>query len=150
MNKTMKKLLTLLLLGLCLVGTGCRSHKQSALVQVQPKFDAEVEWKLTSIRGKQVTYADDQKLATVQFNPESGVISGCAGCNRFFGNYRDLGEGHLQLSDISSTKMMCPETFMKIENLYLPTLNKVDGYELGEYQLQLFQGDKVVLTFERL
>lgn len=145
----MKKLIVIIL-GLLVLTTGCKSHKNAATVQVKPQFEPEVEWKLMSIKGKQVSYNEDQKLATVQFNPESGVISGCAGCNRFFGNFKDLGEGKMELSDISSSKMMCPENFMKIENLYLPVLRKVDGYELGEYRLELKQGDKVVLTFEKL
>jgi len=65
------------------------------------------------------------------------------------GNFKDLGNGKLALSEVSSTKMACPEPFMKVERLYLPVLNKVNGYKLGEYTLELLQGNAVVLTYEK-
>lgn len=145
----MKKILSLFfaVLALC---TSCRCHKKAAVVTVEPKFETEVVWKLTAVKGKKINYAKDQKIATIQFNPEAGLVSGCTGCNRFFGNFKDFGKGKMELSEISSTKMACPEPFMKVEGLYLPVLRKVDGYNLGEYQLELLQGDKVVLTFEKM
>lgn len=145
----MKKYILILFSAIALLGA-CKSNRQSAVVSVEPQFEKDVEWKLTAVKGKKISYAEDQKLATIQFNPEAGLVSGSAGCNRFFGNFKDLGNGKMILSDIGSSKMMCPETFMKVENIYLPQLRKVDGYILGEYQLELLQGDKVVLTFEKL
>lgn len=146
----LKKAIYLTLLCALTFGTfSCRSHKSTVIINAQPKFETETVWDLVSVRGKKLNYDQDQKTATIQFNPEAGTISGCTGCNHLVGNYKDLGDGKLLLSEVSCTKMACPEPFMKIERTYLPVLKKVDGYKLGEYTLELLQGETVVLTYEK-
>ncbi|MDO4216846.1 MAG: META domain-containing protein [Bacteroidales bacterium] len=147
----MKKIYLLLatcLLALVSMG-GCKSHKETVKINVEPKLEEGVVWHLMTVRNKQMVYEPHQQPATIQFNPESGVISGNAGCNKFFANYKDHGDGKIEFSEITSSKMACPEPFMKIERTYLPVLSKVDGYRVGEYTLELLQGDKVILTYEK-
>lgn len=133
---------------LSFLACGCKSHK-SAVVNADPKFQPEEVWVLTTIRDKAVTYAEGQRICTITINPEAGTFNGCSGCNRYFGNFKDLGNGKMELSEWNGTKMACPETFMALERNYMQQLHKVDGYVIGEYTLELMQGDKVVLTFAK-
>lgn len=131
-----------------LTACGCRTHRE-AVVNAQPEFSAEETWQLSEMRGKEVTLAEGQKKITLQVNPEAGTISGFSGCNRYFGNVKFDSRGHLTLSELNGTKMACPEAFHKVESAYMQMLRKCDGYSIEQYRLQLLQGDKVLLTFEK-
>ena len=127
----------------------CRSHRQDVKVSVLPEFSAEEVWELTSVRGRAVTYAEGQKHATLCVNPEAGTVSGHNGCNSFFGNFENLGNGKMKLTQIMSTKMACPEPFHKLESQYMQTLSHCDGYDINAYSLNLMQGEKIVLSFDK-
>lgn len=133
---------------LMIMTIGCKSHKDS-VVNAQPEFNPDVVWQLSDIRGKEVTFLDGQKKINIQINTEAGTFSGNSGCNRYFGTFKDLGNGKMTLSGFNGTKMACPEAFHKIENNYLQLLRRCDGYRLSEYTLELLQDDKVLLTFEK-
>lgn len=128
---------------------GCSSRKDSVVLNANPAFEQNVEWQLVSIKNKKVYYEEDQPHATLIFNPESGQINGISGCNHYFAAYRDLGNGKIEIGALGSTKMACPEAFMRLENNYYNTLAKVDGYRLGEYTLELLAGETVVLTYDK-
>ncbi|MBO7489341.1 MAG: META domain-containing protein [Bacteroidales bacterium] len=129
--------------------SGCKSHKET-VVNVRPEFNAEEVWQLGEMKGKEVVFLEGQKKITIQINPEAGTFSGCSGCNRYFGNFKDLGDGKMVLSDFNGTKMACPEAFHKMENNYMQLLQRCDGFNLSEYSLELMQGEKVLLTFEKI
>lgn len=151
MSQKMKKLYTILatcLLALVSMG-GCKSNKDTVVINAKPQLEEGTVWNLVSVKAKQIVYEPNQLPATIQFNPESGVLNGSAGCNHFYANYKDHGDGTMEISELTSTKMACPEPFMKIERTYLPVLSKVDGYRVGEYTLELLQGEKVVLSYEK-
>ena len=128
---------------------GCGSQRD-VVVNAQAEFVASDIWVLVSIKGKEVTFAEGQKRVSIHVNPEAGTFGGNNGCNRYFGNFKDLGEGRMELSDINATKMACPEAFHKIERNYMQLLRRCDGYSLGEYTLDLKQGETVLLTFEKV
>lgn len=128
---------------------GCSSNKKNVVVQVEPKFEQQEEWTLTQVRGKSIKYDEEQSPATIQFNPEAHTVFGCTGCNRFFGEYQEGPEGKIAFLELGSTKMACPEPWMKTESMYMSTLRKVDGFVLTEYRLELLQGEKVILVFEK-
>ncbi|MCQ2277954.1 MAG: META domain-containing protein [Bacteroidales bacterium] len=141
-------IMTALMIAMC----GCKSHKnQASNNTMQPKFEENVEWQLVTIRGKRVEYKEDQRHVTISFNPEANNVSGCSGCNRYFGTYEaNISKGLLSLGEMNSTKMACPEPFMKLERQYLSALQKVDRYDMGEYELKLYQGATEVLGFEKV
>ena len=143
------KRVTLLLSILMIMTIGCKSHKDS-VVNAHPEFNSAEVWQLTDMRGKEVTFLDGQKKINIQINTEAGTFSGTSGCNRYFGNFKDLGNGKMLLSEFNGTKMACPEAFHKMENSYLQLLRRCDGYRLSEYTLELLQDDKVLLTFEKI
>ncbi|MBQ7063097.1 MAG: META domain-containing protein [Bacteroidales bacterium] len=128
---------------------GCRTP-QETLVSVQTEFAADETWQLTAMRGREVTLAEGQGQLTLQINPEAGTFSGFSGCNRYFGTLQLGRDGHLTFSDFNGTKMACPEAFHRVESSYLQHLRKCDTYILEQYRLQLLQGDKPMLTFEKL
>lgn len=139
-----------MLLSILMIMTiGCKSHKDS-VVNAHPEFNSAEVWQLSDMRGKEVTFLDGQKKINIQINTEAGTFSGTSGCNRYFGNFKDLGNGKMLLSGFNGTKMACPEAFHKMENSYLQLLRRCDGYRLSEYTLELLQDDKVLLTFEKI
>lgn len=144
----MKRIFTLLSI-ITMALTGCKSTKDSqAIVMAEPQFDHEVVWQLTSMRGKTVNYEEGQKQVTLQFNPEAGTLSGCSACNQYFASYKS-DDKNITIGQVNGTKMACPEPWMTLERKYMQELRKVDQYQLGDYQLDLMQGETVILHFEK-
>ena len=128
---------------------GCNNRKNEVKVFAQPEFQIEDIWTLSSIRGKSVSYMDGQHEAYISFNPEAGTVKGHNGCNIFFGNFKDFGDGKMKLSEISTSKMSCPDDFHRLEQSFMQTLMRCNTYKLGQYTLELFQDEKKMLTFEK-
>lgn len=126
----------------------CKCHQKS-VVNVAAKFETEDLWLLSEMQGKEVVPLEGQKKISLEFNPEAGTFNGYSGCNRYFGKFKDLGDGRMELSDFNGTKKACPESFHKVESSYMSLLRRCDGYKLGEYALELTQKGKVLLTFEK-
>jgi heat shock protein HslJ len=149
MIKQTKKI-TLILFAIAVITmSGCKCHKKVAVIETTPEFNAEETWMLISMRGKEVVYNEGQKQITLVINPEAGTMNGHSGCNRYFGDFKDLGNGQFELGMINATKMACPEPFHKIEGAYMQLLRQCDNYNLGEYTLEFKQKDKVLLSFEK-
>ena len=127
---------------------GCKSPKET-VVNATASLDSEANWKLVAMHGKAVRLVEGMKPITIHFNLEAGTFSGSSGCNRYFGNFKDLGEQKMKLSEFNGTKMACPESFHKIENGYMQLLRRCDAYRVGEYTLELMQGENVLLSFEK-
>ncbi len=148
--KTFVHLASCILLLSSIVACGCKSHKAAVVNTQQPVFNAEEVWVLTEMRGKEVVYAEGQTKATIQINPEAGTFSGKNGCNQYMGTFKDFGNGKMELSDFNGTKMLCPEPFRKFEVNFMQAIHKCNGYNLGEYSLDLLDDEKVLLHFERV
>jgi heat shock protein HslJ len=131
------------------MSAGCKTHKDS-IVNAMPAFNSEDVWQLATMQGKEVAFLEGQKKISIQINTEAGTFSGSSGCNRYFGSFKDLGDGKMLLADINGTKMACPEAFHKMENSYMQLLRRCDAYRLNEYSLDLMQGDKVLLSFDKV
>ncbi len=141
-----RSIIILLLAVMCFAG--CKT-KKNVIVNVRPEFDIDVVWTLSAMRDKEMVYDDGQPKVTLQVNPEAGTINGKNGCNRYFGNIKILDDRKMELSEIGSTKMACPESMRKVESSFMQLLRKCDRYELDAESLRLMQGDKVLLTFIR-
>lgn len=147
----MKRIALFSLIALISLGS-CKCHKDSVETKAmeQPLSNAITEWQLVNMRGKDITYAEDQSPVTIQFNPEANNVSGCSGCNRYFGDFKFSNQGDITIGDLNGTKMACPEPFMTLERQYMQTLHNVDHYAIEENQLTLMQGDKVVLIYTQV
>lgn len=154
MTHPMKKhFVHLLVAAVALVAASCASTHSTPMPTDHLTFNRDETWVLTAIKQKEVVYADDQEKVTLQFNPETGNISGCAGCNHYFGNYLFKSDtdtqGQLAITQVGATQMMCPDEVMRLESTLLPLLSKVTHCTLTAYRLTLRQGSKVLLEFEK-
>ncbi len=112
-----------LALGACATTTSGETGMTEAAPAALPLAGAE--WAVSSINGQPVI--KDSKV-TMQF--EDGRVYGAGSCNRFMGGYTP-GEGlTIQLSQMASTMMACPEDLMNQESLFLKTLGDVTGYSI--------------------
>jgi len=94
------------------------------------------EWTVTSINGQPVI---EGSKVTMQF--EDGRVFGAASCNRFMGGYTP-GDGlTIELSQMASTMMACPDALMNQESLFLKTLGDVTSYSIDGATAKLNTGD---------
>lgn len=81
------------------------------------------EWNVIEINGKAVTPAAGQEYPFIGFKTAESQLYGTTGCNRFFGGYKLGAKGAIDLGNLGSTRMMCPD--MKIEDSLFDALGKV-------------------------
>lgn len=130
----MKKYFLIALAATILIVTGCcncssRSKDAKPLVGTQ--------WHLVQIMGRDVDKPDDSY--TLLFAAD-GNVSGTGDCNRITGRYSADEKRALKLSQMASTRMMCPD--QKSENEYLQMLERVTHYEMdGDMMLMLSDGE---------
>jgi heat shock protein HslJ len=84
----------------------------------------------------------------VTANFENGQVTGNAGCNGYFGDYRFHGETKLTVMVMGMTEMYCaPDALMAQEAEYLAALDKAASYVLAEDRLQIedISGNEVLV-----
>lgn len=145
---------TILILALaCLMTTACKTPTALPKDNYVMNFNRDEIWVLTAMRQREVNYSAGQEKLTLSLNPEAMNISGSAGCNSYFGTYTYTptadDRGALTFSHMGSTKMMCPDPVMKLEDQYLPLISKTTSCVITAYKLTLLQGDKIILEFEK-
>ena len=96
-------------------------------------------WVLTNI-GNTPTAKGVQ--TTLTFSSDN-QFSGNAGCNQYFGTF-ELNDGEFSVSDIGSTRKICPDDAQDQEDNYLITLGsahsmKMFGGNLVIYSNEIFQ-----------
>jgi heat shock protein HslJ len=91
------------------------------------------EWAVFEINGKPVVA---NSKPTITF--EEGRVFGAASCNRFMGGYKVGADGlKLEMSQMASTMMACPDELMTQEGQFLGTLGAVTGYAVADGVLTL-------------
>lgn len=76
--------------------------------------------------------------STVTMTFAEGRVSGKAGCNRFMGGFAVGADGlKLEMSQMASTMMACPDALMTQEARFLGTLGAVTGYAVADGVLTL-------------
>jgi heat shock protein HslJ len=103
-----------------------------------------IDWKLTRIENRDV---NSNSKAVIRFDEQNRRVSGNGGCNGFGGNLSVNGSS-LRVSQVISTKMFC-EQGSDVENRFFNQLERVTRYDLNNGKLQLFNGSRIVLEFER-
>ncbi|MGD9148145.1 MAG: META domain-containing protein, partial [Anaerolineae bacterium] len=79
---------------------------------------------------------------------EDGRVTGNAGCNQYFGDYRFHGDNRLTVTVMGMTEMYCaPDAVMAQEADYLAALDKTATYVIAEDRLQIedISGDEVLV-----
>ena len=109
---------------------------------------ADKEWQLAMVSdGDHTLRPMSPVLASVNF-AAGGKVSGSTGCNRYFGTYKQSGS-KLDLSPLGSTRMMCVEDAMAIEDAFTNAMAKVTHWHKDNSTLVLDDTDgKAILKFE--
>ena len=75
-------------------------------------------------------------------------VTGFAGCNSITGGYT-LSGNKIKFT-IASTKMMCPEEQMAVEDFLLKALSSASSYQLEGDVLELFDGETSLADFKAI
>jgi heat shock protein HslJ len=120
--------------------TGCASTGTEPATKPAPTGGAALlgtEWKVTEIAGKGIV---PNSTPSILF--ADGRVSGAGSCNRFMGGYTVGADGlTLQMSQMASTMMACPDDLMQQERVFLDTLGAVTGYSVAGNVLTLKTAD---------
>lgn len=107
--------------------------------------DLSGEWNVVAVKGEKVA-----GNPYIGFDLENGRLYGNAGCNRIMGGVTvdSINPGHIGLTNIASTRMMCPD--MDTEQKVLGALNGVTGFNASSTGVELTDKDgKVLLSLEK-
>ncbi len=95
------------------------------------------EWAVFEINGQPIVAGSKP---TITF--EEGRVFGAGSCNRFMGGYTLAPDGlKLEMSQMASTMMACPDALMTQESQFLGTLGGVTGYAVADGVLTLNGAD---------
>lgn len=117
--------------------SGCAGSSNSAGPATKPAPTGAAlaggEWAVFEINGAPIV-ADSKP--TIEF--KEGRVFGAGSCNRFMGGYTVSPDGmKLQMSQMASTMMACPDPLMQQEGMFLKTLGDVTGYSVSGNVLTL-------------
>lgn len=113
----MRKIITLSIASLA-VFSGC-SVANLSVDDLQNK-----EFTISSYKANGKSYELPQNTKTsISFDNKDKRLFGTAGCNRFFGNYKDQGSSIKIEDNLASTKMLCDQESMKFEDNFLRYFN---------------------------
>ena len=102
----------------------------------------EGSWLIETAYGQPVVVAD---TAIITFDTQAMQVSGCNGCNRFFGPYSVSEKQTLSLKNLATTMMACPD--MDLETKILQSMNAVRAVKAGANadEMQLVDAEGNVL-----
>lgn len=105
------------------------------------------EWKMEYLRWKGTQFGAEDKIPTIKFEPDNKV-SGNGGCNNFFSTFSLEGRT-INLEEIGSTKMACPET-MELEQAFFQFLDVEFRaiFNDGELVLSSDGGNTMIFSFK--
>lgn len=100
---------------------------------------------LESVKWSLIELAENESVppqASVYAVFDNQRLSGSAGCNRYFTDTKGSGPYDIVIGPVGSTRMMCPEPMMQVEDRYLAALQKVRqfGFLFGQLVLG-YEGD---------
>ncbi|WP_107038451.1 META domain-containing protein [Brumimicrobium mesophilum] len=85
---------------------------------------------------------------SITFDLDKMTVSGKDGCNNFNAQIETLSNADLEIGQVASTKMMCPD--METSNQFLLALDQVVSYKIQSNQLVMLDKDgKKLVLFER-
>lgn len=116
---------------------------------LNPKLSLTGEWKLSNIKGIDLTKYKTEKNITIKFDLKQCTASGLLGCNTFSCSidFKEDYSSPLQFGSIRKTKMSCPN--IEVENKYTAYLSEADSYKIVNNELQLLKNNDLLLSFKR-
>ena len=130
-------LLTLALLALLTSLSSCASSQT-----VASAADISGEWDIVQMDEKAIVPAPGQTFPYLGLDASTGRVWGNSGCNLLTGTATiDVASGHIDLSQLGSTRMLCPD--MTVEEQVLQALGEVSKFRLlDDGCLLLYDGSK--------
>ena len=113
----------------------CRSKSRTAVPLANT-------WKLVKLMGQDIE-AEGESF-TLTFNDE-GRLNGVGSGNRLFGDYKAASDGKLDIGQLGSTRMMCPD--IETENRYFMAVGTATAYEIDGETLMLLDDGEVLAVF---
>jgi len=101
-------------------------------------------WVLSSLSGKSVLEGTTISLSV----SKEGKVKGNSGVNNYFGQWQ-IKANEIMASKMASTKKFRsePKGIMQQEQQFLTMLSVVTNWNIVSDELQLFQGNKLIVTF---
>jgi heat shock protein HslJ len=84
--------------------------------------------------------------STISAEIRDDMISGSAGCNRYFASLIETG-GRLEIGPLGMTRMACEDGLMQQEALFARILQAVTGWQIDGHSLTLTTADGEALVF---
>jgi len=154
----MKK--NLFIIALAVLATACnnpgnqKTSEQTTATQITDSTETAVdlfsnEWMLTELNGEAIVLDTSfHAKPNLIFDKENNSIGGNGGCNGFGGNIELKGSDSLQIADITSTQMACPN--LEIEQRFFEALGNTKTYHINGNMLTLHNDkDEPVATLEQ-
>ncbi|HEX8462968.1 MAG TPA: META domain-containing protein, partial [Segetibacter sp.] len=112
----------------------------------------EVEVRRVAPVDKQITPAQGTKMhmpekPSISFFGVNETFSGFTGCNKYTGRYKINGNKISLNNPAASTKMVCLGNYD--EKTFLNTLASVNSFRSQNGQLELLNGEEVLLVFTK-
>ena len=100
------------------------------------------QWQLAQIEGRDVTPEDNYTIVFAADN----TLSGIADCNRLTARYTVDVEGDMMISDIGSTRMLCPND--EQERRFIDILSSVTDFKMDGPMLMLISDGEMRAVFQ--
>ena len=100
------------------------------------------QWQLAQIEGRDVTPEDNYTIVFAADN----TLSGIADCNRLTARYAADVEGDMMISDIGTTRMLCPNE--EQERRFLDILASVTDFKMDGPMLMLISDGEMRAVFQ--
>lgn len=126
------KCLYVAMVAISVLFTSCHTAKEAVNAN-----DLDGEWNVTEINGQAVK-AESQPF--IGFDAQNGRVYGYTGCNRLMGALTLSKPNKIELGQMASTLMACPD--MENERLILNALASVKSLKCSGKTLELYGADK--------
>lgn len=100
------------------------------------------QWQLAQIEGRDVTPEDNYTIIFAADN----TLSGIADCNRLTARYAADVEGDMMISDIGTTRMLCPND--EQERRFIDILSSVTDFKMDGPMLMLISDGEMRAVFQ--
>lgn len=103
-------------------------------------------WLLEKLGDKAVSRPEGEKPLYFKFDARNKKVSGFAGCNTFFGEYK-LDGSLLSIGPLASSRKACPEPNSGLETAFLMSLEKASEWKIEDNMLLLIADGAILDRF---
>lgn len=135
----MKKIICFTLVLITFFISSCKVNESNNVSSNQSIYK---KWVFQKIDGVEI---GSNKPIFIEFFKDN-KFSGISGCNNMFGNFEITNQNQIKFSSVASTKRMCNEEDMKIEQQIFDILNSTNNFSISNNTLFLNVGKRSPLA----